>query len=157
MYLLTLTLHSLLRWVVILTGLLATVQAVNAWLKQSPWTRSDERLGLIFVISLDLQVVVGFVLYLFLSPVTTSAIRNLGATMSDSTARFWTVEHLSVMFFALAVVHLARVRLRHIHDPVAKHRLAALRLAIALLLIAAGTPWPFTAQARPLLRMFGAG
>src|SRR6266540_802573 len=101
MFLTTLVLHSLLRWAVLAFGLLAAARALQGWFGPRPWTRLDDRAGKYFVMSLDLQTLVGLVLYGGLSPITRAAFGNMAVTMKDTLLRFYAVEHLSMMLLGL--------------------------------------------------------
>ena len=68
----TLILHSLLRWVVLATGLAAAARGFMGG-KGRAWTAADSRAGLLFVTVLDLQFLLGLLLYLFLSPTVRTA------------------------------------------------------------------------------------
>ncbi|MEY2637389.1 MAG: hypothetical protein RLZZ197_1867 [Bacteroidota bacterium] len=48
------------------------------------------------MISLHTQLLIGLVLYLALSPVTTAAFADFGAAMKDSATRLILVEHVTV-------------------------------------------------------------
>ena len=86
MYSLLLTFHSLLRWAVLAAGLLAAGRTVGAAAPQIMWRPGDGRAGVLFTILLDVQVLVGLVLYFFLSPLTGVGIRHLGrARLATST------------------------------------------------------------------------
>ena len=67
MYLTVLLLHSWLRWLALVAGIGATFAAFG---KGAPRLRSAERWGLIFMIALDLQLLLGLLLYGRLSPYT---------------------------------------------------------------------------------------
>ena len=94
MYASALWLHSWLRWAVLLTGLVAWFRAIAGKTARRPWTPQDELWGLLLTISVDLQFLVGLVLYLFLSPITRLGLRNFAAAMQINVARFFTVEHV---------------------------------------------------------------
>ena len=94
---LALTVHSLLRWAVILLGAWAVSRAKRGWFFGRPWTEGDDRAGRLFVIGVDVQVLLGLLLYLVLSPITTGAFQNMSDAMQDSGVRFWVVEHLAAM------------------------------------------------------------
>ena len=73
-------LHSWLRWAVLITGLVAWLRAVGGKTARRPWTPQDELWGLLLTVSVDLQFVVGLVLYI-LSPITKLGLRNFAAAM----------------------------------------------------------------------------
>lgn len=152
MYSSALWLHSLLRWAVLLAGLVAWFRAIGGHTAKRPWTPKDELWGLLLTISVDIQFVVGLVLYVFLSPITKMGVRNLAAAMQIGTARFFTVEHLFGMIVAIALVHVGRVKIRKAADPARKHRLAMIFFGIAIVIMIISIPWPGLPVSRPLLR-----
>src|SRR5688572_33169251 len=93
MYPTVLLLHSWLRWAVVLLGLVATLRAIGGAMGGRSWRPVDEKLNRIFVGVLDLQMLVGLVLYFLLSPITKAALSDFGAAMGQSATRYWAVEH----------------------------------------------------------------
>jgi len=152
MYASVLWLHSWLRWAVLLTGLVAWLRAIGGKTARRPWTPQDELWGLLLTISVDLQFLVGLVLYLFLSPITRLGLRNFAAAMQINVARFFTVEHVIGMIVGIALVHVARMKIRKTADPDRKHRLAMVLFGIALIVMIISIPWPGMPVARPLFR-----
>lgn len=155
MYDVFLTLHSLLRWVLLVAGLVAVVRAFAGWTGGKPWTAADARAGRIFSIVFDVQFLVGLILYVALSPISTAAFSDFGAAMGDSVQRFFAVEHLVGMFVALALVHIGAVKARKAADARARHRTAAIFFGLSLLVMLVSIPWPFmtSGAGRPLLRL----
>jgi uncharacterized membrane protein YozB (DUF420 family) len=151
-YSLVLVLHSLTRWLVIILGLAALFRAFSGWFGRKAWTAQDNRLGMYFTSVMDLQLLLGLLLYIFLSPFTQSAFGNFGAAMRDRILRFWSVEHITAMLVAVALVHVGRVLSRRAPVGVAKHRRAAIFFGIAMLMVFLAIPWPFLSYGRPLLR-----
>jgi hypothetical protein len=154
MYLFVLAIHSLLRWVVLATGVIAVVRAVGGLRGRRAWTPADARAGLWFALALDVQFLVGLLLYFALSPITRVAFGDFGAAMGNTVLRFWTVEHVFGMLIGLALVHIGRVRARKTADPVQRHKLSALFYGLALVAIAVTIPWPGMPAGRPLVRGF---
>lgn len=154
MFVTMVVLHSLLRWLVIAFGLVAVVRAISGVSARRPWTPLDDRAGRLFVIGVDIQTLVGLILYGLLSPITRAAFADMGTAMKDATLRFYAVEHLAIMLGAVALVHIGRARARKLSTAAARHRTALIFFTLALLLILIGTPWPFRAVGRPLLPYF---
>jgi hypothetical protein len=145
MYANLLLVHSVLRWLVLLAGLMA---AATAWREVSGWQTA--RAGRLFIIFLDTQVLAGLILYFLVSPITTAAIHHLGPAMSNAVVRFWAIEHPAGMIAALALAHIARAKTRNGRD-VRQRRRAAIYFTLAIALIILTTPWPFLPYGRPLL------
>jgi hypothetical protein len=154
MYAALVILHSWLRWLVLIAGLLAVGRAIAGRTNRREWLPADEAAGRWLVISLDIQVLVGLLLYLFLSPYTMSAWGNMAEAMANPLVRFMAVEHLVGMIIGTALAHIGRARIRKIADGGRRHLQAAIFFGLALLVILASIPWPFTAAGRPLFRLF---
>ena len=144
--------HSWLRWIVLLLGVFAFARAAAGRFTRRPWTPTDDAAGRWFVISVDLQVLVGLILYFFFSSFTMSAWRDMAGAMADAVIRFWAVEHVVGMLAATAFVHVARVRIRKAQDSPRKHFLAAIFFGLALALMLVSIPWPFGSIDRPMIR-----
>tara|TARA_B100000586_G_scaffold143117_1_gene103677 strand:- start:1055 stop:1504 length:450 start_codon:yes stop_codon:yes gene_type:complete len=145
-----LALHSLIRWAAIAFGFVIVIRALSGMSKGN-FEDADGRFGRLFAISLDVQMLLGILMYLFFSTITTSAFENLGSAMSNSVTRFWIVEHPTMMLAALVFAHIGVVRVRKAPEAKAKHRNGLIFFGIAMLLILLGTPWPFSVAARPIL------
>ena len=145
--------HSWLRWVVLVLGLLALARSVGGWTQRRPWTATDRKVGAAFVGSLDLQLLLGLLLYTALSPLRPTSLAALKAAMPIAALRFFAVEHIFGMVLAVAVAHISWARVKRAQDPTAQHRRAALGVLFTLLLVLAAIPWPFLPFGRPLLRL----
>ena len=66
MYSFILDLHSITRWIVLITGIVATIAAIIGWVKKKEWTATDNKMGLIYTISFDIQLLLGLMLYLLI-------------------------------------------------------------------------------------------
>ena len=151
MYGTVLVLHSLLRWAVLLTGLFAAFRGISGWRSHRPWTLSDERAGFWFLTTLDLQFLLGLLLYGVLSPITWAAFQDFGGAMKDPVARFWAVEHAFGMIVAITLAHIGRSRVHKTGDDGKRHKLAAIFFSLAILIILVSIPWPGLRHGRPLL------
>lgn len=134
-------LHNLVRWAVVVFGLLAAGRALIGWLGRRGWLPLDNRLGLFFTISLDVQVLLGLLLYFVLSPTTTNYFSRFGEAMSIPQVRFFLVEHSLIMVVALVLAHIGRSRARKAPNPIARHRAAAIFYTLAIILVFIAMPW----------------
>jgi hypothetical protein len=148
MYNFVLDLHSWLRWIAIAAGIGATAAAAAS----RPGAGS-ERSGLLFMISMDLQMLLGLLLYAFLSPTTAAIFKDFGAAMKDPVARFWAVEHVTMMVAAVILAHVGRVLGRKAATPGARRTRQLICFGLSTVLMIAGTPWPGTRGGRPLFRV----
>lgn len=153
MYLAVLFVHSWLRWAVIVLGLLGIVRGISGSMSRRPWSALDDRIWLLFIIGLDVQLLIGLLLYFALSPITLQALGDFGGAMQVAPLRFWAVEHVFGVVVGIFLAHRGRVRVRAVADPVRKHRVAAIFLVLAMVAILASIPWPGTPNERPLFRV----
>jgi len=151
MYSLVLLLHSWIRWGALAAGLFATFAAASDPAGTRA-TRTD-RAGLAFVTLLDIQLLLGLLLYLVLSPFTKEALRDFGAAMHNSGLRFWAVEHSTTMFLAVILVHVGRVLARKAKTPASRRVRQMVCFGLATVLMVVAIPWPGLANGRPLLRV----
>lgn len=144
--------HSWLRWAVLLAAVVACARSFLAWRSGRGWSRTDERLHVVLVSVLDLQLLLGLALYVALSPFSRAFFEDFRLGMADPVVRFFGVEHVLAMVIAIAVVHVGRVRSKRV-DGARRHRVVWVSTLIALLLIFLSIPWPVFPYARPVLRM----
>ena len=150
MYLISLLLHSWLRWLALVAGGGATFFALGTG--NAAMSRA-ERWGRIFIIALDVQLLLGLLLYGMLSPYTTAAMKDFGGAMRDPVLRFWAVEHLTLMLSAVIVAHVGKVLARKTADPAKKRMRLLLCFGVALVLILAGMPWSDMLKGQRLFRV----
>ena len=133
--------HNMFRWLVLIVIVLAVVFAFIGWFNKRDWNKIDNTTGLILTIFMDIQFLVGIVLYAFVSPLTKAAFADFGAAMKNADLRFYAVEHILLMIIALVLVHIGRIKTKKAVAPWKKHRVAAIYYGIALMLILAAIPW----------------
>lgn len=152
MYSAVLILHSWLRWAVLLLAVLVIWRAWTGLNARRLWEPADRRGLLFFTIAIDLQTLLGLILYIGISPVTALAFQNLAVAMRNGAVRFFVVEHAIGMLVAVALAHVGSVKVRKAADAHAKHRLALTFVALTLVVIALSIPWPGMPAGRPLFR-----
>jgi uncharacterized protein YacL len=136
---------------VVIAGVVALLRAIVGASGRRPWTPADDRAGFWFTIALDVQVLIGLILYFVFSPFTTEALQHFGTAMKQPPLRFWLVEHTFGMIVGVALAHVGRVRIRK--APLSRrHTIAAIFFGIALVAILASIPWPGTPNGRPWFR-----
>ncbi len=133
--------HSMFRWMILIMLVVTIILGLVGWLGKKEWTKKDNISGLLLTIFIDIQFLVGFILYAFVSPTTKAAFVNFGAAMQDTTLRFYAVEHVLMMIIALALVHVGRAISKKATTPEKKHRTAVIFYGIALIVILAAIPW----------------
>jgi len=133
--------HNMFRWLVLIALLLAIGFAFAGWFGKKDWKKRDNFFGLLLTIFIDIQFLVGIILYAFVSPITKAAFNDFGAAMKNADLRFYAVEHILMMVIALVLVHIGRSKSKKTTVPWKKHRTAAIFYTIGLLVILAAIPW----------------
>ncbi|MDX1600739.1 MAG: hypothetical protein R3191_04410, partial [Anaerolineales bacterium] len=105
MYPILLAIHNVLRWLVVGAAVWALFRAYRGWLGGRGWSRADRLSGLIFTISVDVQLVIGIFLAA-MSPLVRSALQDMSALGSSDLIRFFVTEHIPTMIGAWLIVHL---------------------------------------------------
>jgi uncharacterized membrane protein SirB2 len=130
MYSFLLHLHSGLRYIVLLLVLLALIRAWADWLGQKPYSEGQRKLNLFAMISVHTQLLIGLVLY-FVSPF----VQFNSDTMKNAETRYWTVEHLTAMIIAIALITVGHSKSKKAQLPEEKHRAIAIYYTLALVII----------------------
>jgi peptidoglycan/LPS O-acetylase OafA/YrhL len=130
MYNFLLQLHSGFRFIVMVLVVVAILQSLVGWFGNRPYTNTNRKINLFAMISAHTQLLIGLVLY-FVSP----WVKFNNTTMTDATTRYWTVEHITMMIFAIALITVGHIRSKKIVAPAGKHRAIAIFYLLALLVI----------------------
>jgi uncharacterized membrane protein YozB (DUF420 family) len=151
MYSVVLFTHSWLRYLVLGLGIGLIVLCARH-LSGGHWTEKHERVHVLFVAILDVQFLLGLLLYFKLSPYSQAALANMGAAMKDPTLRFFGVEHIATMLIAVVVAHVGRARSKRKQGK-AHFKSVLITQSVWLLLTLAAIPWPALDIGRPLFRL----
>ena len=87
MFPIVLALHNLNRWIVVLAGLYVVIRCWRGWLQRAGWTASDASAARLFITTLDIQFMIGLLMFLFFSPLTRQAFSDVGAAMRNAPVR----------------------------------------------------------------------
>ena len=142
-YSIVLSIHNLVRWVALILGILAVVRMYIGWFRKLPWIPADKKIGSYYTIALDIQFLLGLILFLFLSPFGLQAYLKFGAgyVMQQADFRFFGFEHVLYMVLAIVLGHLGSVFSRRAEKPLDKHRRGAIFYTLSVLLLLLGMPW----------------
>ncbi len=148
-----LVIHNLLRWLILLFGIWTVLAALAGVFSKKEFTQGDSRSNFFFMLSMDIQLLVGLALYFVGS--WYERLKHLGENMKDANLRFFTMEHEVMMILAWILVHVGRVFVKKATTSRGKFIRSLVFFGIALVLILFATPWPFREMVgRPLFRWF---
>lgn len=142
MYPLLVQLHSYIRYFVLFFLLFVIIRSFYFWQKKLPFNKQTDKISLYLFITTHIQLLLGLILY-FISPRVQLA--HMGAAMRDPIARYWTVEHISVMILAVVLITVARITMKKLSGDENKHKRLFLYNTAALILVLAVIPWPHQA------------
>lgn len=117
--------HSGWRYIIILAFVLIIAKALIGWLGKGRWTGLDRGLGLFAVISMDIQFLLGLVLW----------ILRQGWVGANALASW---EHPFTMIVALALAHVTWTRVKSAPTDAAKFQTAAIGFLITGIVLALG-------------------
>ena len=120
-----LVVHNLVRWAVLFAGAYSLLRGATGLLAKGVWLPSDARAARIFPIILDLQVVVGLLLWLTSAHGTNTPLP----------------EHAVVAIAALVLAHVGSISARRSKNAKSRFQSIVVFHGLALLLIAARLPW----------------
>jgi hypothetical protein len=149
-----LIIHSILRWAVLLFGLWAVIKAIGGVTGNKIYSGGDNKTSLFFMISCDLQLLIGLILYFanswfdMLKTHPHDVMKN-----ANGMSRFFSMEHALMMIIAWLLVHVGRSMVKRADTDAQKHKRTLIFFGIAILIILVMIPWPFrTDIARPWIR-----
>ena len=130
-------LHSVLRWAVLILLVLAIVRAFQ---KRSGGTvyPGKDKMALYALIATHTQLLLGLVLYLWLSPLV-----DFDGDMSNRVTRFYTAEHITGMLIAIALITIGYARAKRQAEMNKGWKTIGIFYLLGLVLILVNIPWPF--------------
>lgn len=126
--------HSGLRWLILVAAVVAVLKSIIGLFGGGKYAKFDNILAASYVGLMHLQLLTGLILYFFLSPLVTY-------DMADPVSRFWSVEHIALMLFAVIAAQVGRSISKKSEDAPVKFRFQAIFFGISLVLMLLGIPW----------------
>lgn len=152
-YLLLKDSHNILRWLVILAAVWVLARVWSGLLSGRGWTKQDKISGLVFSSLLNVQFLIGLILYIT-SPYIQGLRSNMAAAMKDSVSRFYLVEHPFAMFLAVVLAQIGFSAAKRAPEDRSKFLKGVIFYTLATIFIVVAIPWPFLKQGRPLFPGF---
>jgi hypothetical protein len=140
MYSFVLATHSIVRWLVLAVGIWAVWRVWRGWMTRAVWTDTDMKAGKLFAATVDLQFVIGVILYA-VSPLIRQGLGDMGTAMRTQGTRYFMVEHVLMMLIAITLVHVGLARVRKGGSDSAKFQTATIWWGIGVAAIAGFIPW----------------
>jgi hypothetical protein len=137
-----LPIHNILRWAVVLFGVLAVFMALAGVFSKRNYTSGDNKMGLFFMISCDIQLLIGLILY-FNGEWFGQLKSHAKEVMKSNVLRYFAVEHALMMIIAWLLVHIGRSMVKRSDIDAQKHKRSLIYFGLAIIIILLMIPWPF--------------
>lgn len=131
MYNFLLQAHSGLRYLVLLAAVVVVIKSLIGWFGGGNYSKFDKILAPAYVGLMHLQLLIGLFLYFIYSPFVTY-------NMGDKVSRYWSVEHIALMIFAVAAAQIGRSISKKSSDAQVKFRFQTIFFGISILLVLVG-------------------
>lgn len=129
--------HNLARWLILALAVITLLSFMYGHFTKKIFGKSDNLTCLLYMIFCDIQLLVGLVLYIYLSPNT----NQFDFDMSNSASRFQTVEHPLTMLIAIIFVHVGRSAVKKASSDDAKFKKGLIWFSLSLIFMLLRMPW----------------
>jgi hypothetical protein len=110
MYHLVLNIHIWTSVLFVVISLILSVGATRGYLlKKDNYGKPYIYLENSFILLLYLGLILGFILYFFMEPANRYTVESAADVSRILSLRFWSVEHFSVMLFALILAQIGKI------------------------------------------------
>ncbi len=142
MYQILLSLHSLCRWLVLVSLVFAIYRSYMGWFTGKPFSKLDNNVRHITATIAHVQLIFGLCLY-FISPVIDYFLHHYKEAVHDREIRFFGMEHSIMMLLAITIITIGSVITKRKSTDKEKFKAMAIWYTIALVIIVISVPWPF--------------
>lgn len=135
MYDIVIKLHYIISAIFLILALITTIWALVGWIKNLACPSSFLKLSWVFIHFLYIQLITGIILYFFLEPESSANIITMEDALQHNSGRFWGIEHVSLMLFALILSQVGRLIIKQISSDRKKYRAATFYYGISLIVV----------------------
>ena len=111
-YKIVFNLHIYISVITLIAGIVTASRSTIGWSLKKDYTRLDFGFSLFFSISLYLQLLLGFFIYYMHRASIENPAFEVPNSGNDATLRFWAIEHIALMIFALFLTQLGRIYIK---------------------------------------------
>lgn len=152
MYQVLLFLHSIFRWLVLVSLAYSIYRAYRGYTLQTTFTKTDNAIRHWTATIAHIQLIIGMVLY-FKSPL----VKYFWSQSSDSIPvkelTFFSLVHVVLMLLSIIIITVGSALAKRKPDDRAAFKTILICYSIALIIIFIAIPWPFSPLAnRPYFR-----
>jgi len=127
--------HIFISTITLLAGIVTIVLSIHGLTRKREYGRQDLVTSLVFNVALYFQLILGFLIYYLLRSTLEGPLWEVPDTQNDASLRFWAIEHIALMIFALFLTQLGRVYIKRSKGPLRKFRASLFYFGCSLMLI----------------------
>ncbi|MDR6561916.1 MULTISPECIES: hypothetical protein [unclassified Arcicella] len=146
--------HSLLRWLVLISIIYAILRAYLGLKNQTTFSKTDNSVRHWTATIAHIQLVVGINLYIK-SPTVKYFLSNFKQAIQHLEFTFFGLIHILLMSIAIIVLTIGSALAKRRKNDEVKYKTMLVWFSLALFIIFIAIPWPFSPLAhRPFFRQF---
>jgi len=138
-----LSLHSLIRWLVLISLLLFIIRAYQGWIKNKIKTSFDKILEKFTLVFVNFQLILGVYLYIK-SPIVHYFLKNFKESLPQTELRFFGMEHITAMIISIILIDIGIFKARKKANDLLYFKTIALWFTLAFIIIFLSIPWSFS-------------
>lgn len=154
MYSTLLSLHSLFRWLVVASLLIAISKSISGLFNKNKFTPLDNSIRHWTATIAHIQFAIGVTLY-FVSPIIDYFLHNYNEAVHVREIRFFGMEHSVMMLTAITLITIGSIKAKRKTTDSDKFKTMTIWFSLSFLIILLMIPWSFSPLAnRPYFRPF---
>ena len=154
MYSTVLILHTIFRWLVLLSLVYAILLASKGYITKSKFSPWDNQVRHWTATIAHIQLILGLLVYAK-SPLIQYYFANFKASFSDIGLTFFGLIHFVLMLVAIVIITIGSAKAKRKSADIDQFKTMLIWFAVGLFIIFIAIPWPFSPlAARPYIRMF---
>lgn len=127
------SLHVTISGAFVIIAIWLIVRSAKGMIHRHPYTLLDKYLSYGFIVLLYLQLIFGLII--FAMPVSADAYSPAEGAIRLVSKRFWPIEHIVLMLFALFIANIGLIFSNQTADSREKHRKILIYYSIAVVMI----------------------
>ena len=135
LYTIAFKIHIYVSTLTILAGITTLVLSIRGWALKREYIPMDRWSSWIYSLALYMQLILGFIIYFTLRTALEGPVWEVPDTENDASLRFWAIEHIALMIFALFLVQLGRIFIRRSQASIRKFKASVFYYGTSLMLI----------------------
>lgn len=151
-----LALHSLFRWLVLISLVFAIYRGYKGWFSKKAFSRFDNAARKWTATIAQIQLAIGILLY-SISPLVHYFLQHFKKALPEREVRFFGMEHAIMMITAVIFITIGSSKAKRKSVDKQKYKSMAIWFSIAILIILSSMPLPFSPPPfvqRPFFRTF---